>query len=202
MFFVASSSPPARVQDVIPDLQRIHKYTIMAWVLPALCVVILSAWLGYLGAIHESDDSVEDDWKACFFAPNDVYNALIATNIPVGTFVNSLIFVGMVVLGMTFLGMAAVHRSWQHPGWLMSAAFFGLWCSLVSFTYYTSAPPLPVPSMTNATLFLFLYWLKKKYFDELNDSDNECDAAYQFIVVYLAACVLMIFLMVYALYKT
>ena len=85
-----------------------------------------------------------------------------------GTFINSLVAMGELILGMTLMGQTAVYISWKHPGWLVSAACFGMWCSLLSFSYYTSDPPLPVPSDTNATLLIYLGWLNK--FDWINVS--------------------------------
>lgn len=84
-----------------------------------------------------------------------------------GPFMEGLAYVGNLVTGMTLMGQLAVFISWKHPGWLISAACFGLWCSLLSFSYYNSDPPLPVPTKTNATLLIFLGWLNKSNFDNV-----------------------------------
>ena len=59
-------------------------------------------------------------------------------------------------------------------------------------TYYTAAPPLPVPSATTSTLMLLLYWIRKKYFDDVNDGDNDCEDAYTFLVIFIILCVVMV----------
>lgn len=56
-------------------------------------------------------------------------------------------------------------------------------------------PPIPVPVKTNGTLFLFIVWLKKEYFDDVNGGNNQCDPAYYYVALYLALCVIMTLIM-------
>lgn len=112
-----------------------------------------------------------------------------------GPLLESMIDIGLTVIGMTLMGQAAVFMSWKHPGWLASAACFGLWCSMLSMTYYTADPPIPVPEDTSATLLLLLYWLKPHYFLNINDGDNNCGPAYALVLIFCVLCCFMVIIM-------
>ena len=71
---------------------------------------------------------------------------------------------------------------------------FASWMSYIGVRsnniHVFSAPVLPVPKQSNATLLLLLYWIKKEHFSDINDGHNVCDCAYYFIVVYAVLNVL------------
>ena len=171
--------------------QKIHRIYLFIWLVCAFIVTIMASWMSYVGARPDKYNDIAETWQACLFEPNYVYVAPGVTS-TVGMFINAIVFVGMIGIAMTVLGNAATYWAWSNTKWSVAAAFFGLWCSLVGFTYYTPSPPIPVPSETNATLFIFLYWIKKHYYADLS---SECEQTYNFIAFYLAICFIMLFVM-------
>jgi hypothetical protein len=170
--------------------QKTHLVYLYLWLLCVLVIVIMASWMSYVGASPDKFSDYTDNWQSCLFQPNYFY--ISGKPVKLGMFINSLVFVGMLGISMTLLGNCVMYWAWKNTKWSVPAAFFGLWCSLVGFTYYTPSPPLPAPTETNATLFIFMYWIKKDYFSSL---DSNCTDAYNFIVVYLAACFIMLFVM-------
>jgi hypothetical protein len=194
------------LQEKILKINYFHrKYILPIWGFIALILVALSAHLSYLGGKKEHYSDVTQDWEACLFQPNYVTLPLgelaetsplapILINLGItvenkdlgtGHFVNALVYLCGQTITMTFLGQIVILRSWNHVGWILPSAFFGLWCSLLAMTYYTAAPPLPVASETTSTIILLSYWLKKSKFDNLNDGDNVCGSAYSYILITL-----------------
>lgn len=53
-------------------------------------------------------------------------------------------------------------------------------------TYYTASPVLPVPSQTNSTLVILMYYAKKYVFDNENGGDNKCDDAFKYVWLSIA----------------
>jgi len=176
---------------------------------------LMSCYLGYIAGRQGSYNDVTSDWQQCMFEPNyailpiaeaaegnPTLELLEQLGFPIdpqdkqlsmGNFLNSLIYVGTIVTVLTMLGHAAIHRSWGQETWILTSACFGFWCTMLSVTYYTASPPLPVPSATTSTLFLLMYWLRERYFDDVNNGDNECGEAYRFLVLFIALCVIMVF---------
>lgn len=69
-----------------------------------------------------------------------------------------------------------------------------LWGTWAMLTYYTAGPVLPVPSETNSTLVIVMYYAKKYVFDNQNGGDNQCDKAYSYLWVYVALLLAIIIL--------
>lgn len=171
--------------------KQMHLFYLRVWFICASVVVIMASWMAYVGASPDKYDDIQTQWQACLFQPNYFYSPLMSP-VKLGMFVNALVFVGMIGVGMTLMGNCAMYFAWGNTKFSVAAAFFGLWCSLVGFTYYTPSPPLPIPSETNATLFILMYWIKKDYFSDLS---NDCRDTYNFVVVYIAVCFIMLFVM-------
>lgn len=171
--------------------KRIHRWYLMLWSVCALGIVLMASWMAYIGASPDKYDNHTGSWEGCLFQPNYFYSPL-TTEVKLGTFINALVFVGMLGIAMTLMGNCAMYWAWSNTRFSVPAAFFGLWCSLVGFTYYTPSPPLPLPSETNATLFIFFYWIREGYF---SDVSAECGDTYDFIMVYLVLCLVMLIAM-------
>lgn len=189
----------------IEDCRSTHKILICLWALPAACVLGFAVIFGYIGANTAEHYSIDSDWQACLFTPNDAVMPLVEHAgldpnqapfsdliVPMGTFVNSIIVVGCTIMLMTAMGLGVVYRAYDKPTHLVASAAFCLWCSLVSLTYYTSSPPLPIPKATNATVILLMYWLRKRLFTDLNDGDNNCGKTYNILVAYCGVCCAMV----------
>lgn len=211
---LASCMKDKSVQENILNFKSVHEKLLVLWLLCALAISGMSGYLGYIGGRHAMYDDVSSDWQQCLWEPNYAVlpveeaaegNPLIALlqqlGFPVnpqdkvvslGNFANSLIYVGVIVVLLTLVGHAGIHRSWGQVTWILPSACFGFWCTMLSITYYTASPPLPVPSATTSTLILLLYWIRKRYFDDVNDGDNACGDAYVFLVVFIALCLVMV----------
>jgi hypothetical protein len=194
------------IQEKILKVSNFHrKFILPIWGIVALVLVALTAHLAYIAGRKAHYTDVTQDWESCLFQPNYVTLPLgeLAETSPIapvlvnlgitvdnkdlgtGHFVNALIYLCGQTITMTFLGQVVIFRSWNHVGWILPSAFFGLWCSLLAMTYYTAAPPLPVASETTSTIILLSYWLKKSKFDNLNDGNNLCGSAYSYLVITL-----------------
>jgi len=202
----------APLSQTIATCKKIHSYLIMLWVPLCFGVIIMAAWMSHIGVKATRYEDITSTWQSCLFSPNYVTiplsdsaqlaflaqllgRAIVDKSVQLAGFINSCAYLGGQTILMTFVGQAALYRSWNHVGWILPSAFFGLWCSLIAGTYYTAAPVLPTPQGTNSTLILLMYWLRKEKFDNLNDGDNECDTAFNFIVIYTTFMVLMIAIM-------
>lgn len=180
------------------------------WCIPAIVVMIFATWFGVLGANASSHYSIDTEWQACLFAPNEATLPIIEdtglspdvaadlglsnTELPMGTFINSLIVVGVTIILMSALGLSAVYRAYDNlHSHLVASTVFSFWCIFLCMTYYTATPPVPIAVDTNATILLFMYWLSKDKFTNLNNGNNDCGKAYNILVAYFAMCVLMTF---------
>jgi hypothetical protein len=67
-----------------------------------------------------------------------------------------------------------------------------LYLSFVLYFLECCGSPLPVPSATTSTLILLIYWVREKYFDDINAGNNECGDAYNFLVLFIALCMAMV----------
>mmetsp|Transcript_3798 Transcript_3798/g.5898 ORF Transcript_3798/g.5898 Transcript_3798/m.5898 type:complete len:466 (-) Transcript_3798:222-1619(-) len=200
------------LQDKISYVRRIQTSLLCTWSLIALTVCVITGWMAFIGGRKEHYNDVNEDWRACLFEPNYVVLPVdeLATTSPLapildalqvsvedkslnfGAFVNSLIYICCNTIAFTLIGQVVIYRSWNHVGWILPSGFFGLWCSLLSLTYYTASPPLPIPNATTSTIILLSYWLKKSVFDDMNDGDNVCGSAYYFVCIIIVLNVLMI----------
>ena len=61
-------------------------------------------------------------------------------------------------------------------------------------TYYTAAPILPVPSQTNSTLIILMYYAKRYVFDNENGGDNVCGDAFKYVWITIALTLAVIFI--------
>lgn len=165
--------------------RNMHRVYLAMWLLCALIVIIMASWMSYVGASPDKYNDIHTNWEACLFQPNYIVGPTLSS-IKLGSFINSLVFIGMIGVSMSLFGNVVMYWAWMNSKWSTPAAFFGLWCSLVGFTYYTPSPPLPIPSETNSTLFITMYWIKKHYFSDLS---SECTQTYNFVAFYLAICV-------------
>jgi hypothetical protein len=209
--------PGETLQEKVLKISKLHRHYILPlWLFFDLALVGISIHLSYIGGRKEHYTDVTKDWEACLFQPNYVtlpVQELVETSpiapilknlgisvenkdLSIGNFVNALVYLCCQTITMTFLGQIVIFRSWNHIGWILPSAFFGLWCSLLAVTYYTASPPLPVASETTSTIILLSYWLKKSKFENINDGDNVCDSAYDFLVIVIAlnVCTLLILL--------
>lgn len=79
-----------------------------------------------------------------------------------------------------------LNRALRHPAWLASTVAFIAWSIWAMLTYYMAAPILPVPSQTNSTLVILMYYAKQYVFENENNGDNVCDDAFKYIWVTIA----------------
>ncbi len=54
--FICSSEPTPSLRDLVPKLRADHEVAIKLWFIPALIIVILNSWLGYIGGAHDFAD--------------------------------------------------------------------------------------------------------------------------------------------------
>lgn len=191
------------------NIQR--KYIFPVWGVVALALVGMTAQLAYVGGRAGHYTDVTESWEACMFQPNyvvipiensNIANILKSLGIPIenanvtkGAFGTGLIYLCCQTITFTLLGLLMIFRSWNHIGWILPSGFFGLWCSLLSITYYTSAPPLPVASETTTTILLLSIWLKKSSWVNLNDGNNQCESAYYYVLIVLILNIILIALL-------
>lgn len=115
--------------------------------------------------------------------------------LPIGNFLPSLSYIGVQAIIFSVLSQALLHRSLRDLPWLASTNAFILWSIFAIFTYYTVSPVLPVPTQTNATLLLFLiYGTSEKKYNDLNNGDNVCGLAFNYLWVYLWFLLLIVFI--------
>lgn len=201
----------APFNEVVEKSKKIHKILFMLWIPMCMAVVIMTSWMTHIGVKASRYEDVTSTWQSCLFTPNYVTLPLSDTalapvlallgfpisdkQLQLSGFIFSNIYLGTQATIMTFLGQMVLYRSWKHVGWILTSAFFGLWCSLISMTYYISSPVLPTPVGTNSTMILIMYYLKRKDWEDINDGDNMCSTAFNFIVIYIACIMAMIVLM-------
>ena len=115
------------------------------------------------------------------------------TNIRIGELLESLRYVGFQSVVFSLVSHGALNRALRHPTWLPATIAVMIWCFFAVLTYYTIEPIIPVPTETNGTTLLFLYYTKKYIFDNINSGDNVCSAAYDTLWGYLTLllCILV-----------
>ena len=203
------------IQESYLKVSNFHrKFILPLWFIVALVLVGITAYLSFIGGRKEHYNDVTEHWESCLFQPNYVVLPIkeVASTSPLapvlkslgitledksvasGSFVNALVYVCCQTITLTLLGQLVLLRSWNHIGWILPSAFFGLWCSLLSLTYYTASPPLPVASQTTSTLILLSYWLRKAAFDNLNNGNNLCGSTYSFILIVIILNVILFLL--------
>ncbi len=125
--------------ELVEKYRIYHQIWIRVWAVCVVGIIIMSCWLGYIGASPSKYDNYEDNWESCIFQPNYVYVptltpfGVVSKPTDVGGFGNALVFVGLMVIGMTLAGNCALYWAWSDTRWSLSAACFGFWCTFMVF---------------------------------------------------------------------
>lgn len=114
-------------------------------------------------------------------------------NLPTGHFLGGLSYLGIQAVIFSAIAHSAMRRALHHPSWLMSTIALVFWFCFAIFTYYTVSPILPVPTQTNSTLLIYLYYATSydKFKNLSPDSDSTCKKGFVYLWVYLTFILLV-----------
>ena len=124
--------------------------------------------------------------------PSDLSN-IRDINLPTGHFLGGLSYIGIQAVIFSAIAHSAMRRALYHPSWLISTIALVFWFCFAIFTYYTVSPILPVPTQTNSTLLMYLYYGTSydKFKNLSADSDSTCKKGYVYLWVYLTFILLV-----------
>lgn len=114
-------------------------------------------------------------------------SSLTDVSLPTGHLIQSLSLIGIQVVIFCSIAHFSFRRALAHPTWLAPTIPLMLWFVVASLTYYTVTPILPVPSQTNSTVIILLYYLSNVgKFDQFNNYNNSCGEAQSWMAAYIA----------------
>lgn len=91
--------------------------------------------------------------------------------------------------------MGALNFAFNNPTWLPVSISLLLWNVFAVLTFYTVNPVLPVPNQINSTLLTLLQLIStKEKFTDLNNGDNQCDKAFNYMSASIFFIVVIFFI--------